>query len=132
MVVPVANAEFVAVDATWVCVWLALVWPKCSPIGFRWPNLGVRNGVSTYSLPSRSVSGRGSASVTGDIDADVSKLCTNVFCVCDDIVGIAMPGGGGLRLAKLLLVNGTVIGACVSALLGDGDVRGCSCCCCVG
>jgi hypothetical protein len=39
--------------------------------GCRVPS-GVRNGVSTYSLPSRSVSGLGTASVTGDIEDVVS------------------------------------------------------------
>lgn len=45
---------------------LVATWAECSPCNIRPPNFGVRNGVSTYSLPSRSVSGLGTASVTGD------------------------------------------------------------------
>lgn len=33
--------------------------------------------------------------------------------VSDDIMGNDEPGGGGLRLEKLVLVNGTVIGSVV-------------------
>jgi hypothetical protein len=43
-----------------------------------------------------------------------------VLGVWDDIVGITVPGGGGLRLEKLVLVNGTVIGACIRTLIA-GD-----------
>lgn len=37
----------------------------------------------------------------------------NVDDVSDDIMGNAEPGGGGLRLEKLVDVSGTVIGSVV-------------------
>lgn len=81
-------------------------------------NFGVRKGVSTYSFASRSVSGLGAASVTGDICVSKCWLLFDWFDnveddVRDDIMGNAEPGGGGLRLEKLDDVNGTVIGRVV-------------------
>lgn len=93
---------------------------RCNPwCCNRAPSLGVRNGVSTYSFPSRSVSGLGAASVTGDMDVASTVACTILLLgVRDDIVGIVVPGGGGRRREKLVLVcnedNGRVIGACVN------------------
>lgn len=76
--------------------------------------------MSTYSFPSRSVSGLGAASVTGDMDvASTTVVCTVLLLgVRDDIVGIEVPGGGGRRREKLVLVcnedSGRVIGGCVN------------------
>lgn len=91
---------------------------ECTPTCWsRDTNFGVRIGVSTYSFASRSVSGLGAASVTGDICVSNCWLLfdwvDNVDDVSDDIMGNAEPGGGGLRREKLVDVSGTVIGSVV-------------------
>lgn len=104
-----------------------------APCWWRDANCGVRNGVSTYSLASRSVSGRGAASVTGDALC-VSKCWLfafdDVFDVGDNeataTIGNVVPGGGGRLREKLALawsvVSGTIMGTWLSV---GGSGGGC-------
>lgn len=106
-----SEKKIYSIRITYRCV-------ECTPACWsRDTNFGVRKGVSTYSFASRSVSGLGAASVTGDICVSKCWLLfdwvDNVDDVSDEIMGNAEPGGGGLRLEKLDDVSGTVIGSVV-------------------
>lgn len=111
-----------------LCAAVVYLWVVCTPAWWsRDTSFGVRNGVSTYSFASRSVSGLGAASVTGDICVSKCWLLFDWFDsvddVRDDIMGNAEPGGGGLRLEKLVDVSGTVIGSVVAWNLNWNETR---------